>query len=123
MSGWKDVTLRKSQEFERKDPVRLVKGLNKLKFLDDGRDIETKDYNDPSKTVQKVVFDVERVITGDKGPLFVNYGETEISLFGQLQALSKKLGNLEGHTVSIFSTTGDANTRYSIIEVDGEPVS
>jgi hypothetical protein len=122
MTGWKDVTLRKSKEFERKDPIRLVKGLNRLKFLDDGRDIEVKGFDDPSRVVQKVVFDVEQPISGISGPLFVNYGETEVSLFGQLQELSKKLGDLTGHTLGIVSTTGDINTRYSIMSVDGEPV-
>lgn len=123
MTNWKDVTLRPPAEYERKDAIKLVKGMNRLKFLDDGKDIEVKDFNDPTQIVQKVVFTVKRVDTGVEGPLFVNYGGTSISLFGQLQGVSKKLGTLEGHEVIIVSTTGTKDTRYSIIEVDREPVT
>lgn len=122
MTNWKDVTLRAPEEFERKEPVKLEKGLNRLTFLDDGRDIETADYNDPTKTVQKVVFNVKRVDNGVEGVLFVNYGATKASLFGMLQAISIRLGTLEGHELVIVSTTGDKDTRYTIIEVDREPV-
>ena len=122
MTGWKDVTLRAPEEFERKDPVKLVKGINRLKFLDDGKDIEVPDFNDPAKMVQKVVFNVKQITTGEEKVLFVNYGETNVSLFGQLQAISKKLGTLEGHELAIVSTTGTKDTRYSVMEVDREPV-
>lgn len=121
--SWKDEPLRSPEDFERKDPIRLVKGVNRLKFLNDGRDIEVKDFNDQTKTVKKVVFSVENVSTQQQGPLFVNYGETKISLFGQLQEISKRLGTLENHELAIVSTTGTKDTRYSVIEVDREPVA
>jgi len=119
---WKDVALRAPEEFERKDPVKLIKGINRLKFLDDGKDIEVPDFNDPAKMVQKVVFNVKQITTGEEKVLFVNYGETNVSLFGQLQDISKKLGTLAGHELAIVSTTGTKDTRYSVIEVDREPI-
>ena len=122
LKSWKEVKLRAPEDFERKEPVRLAKGINRLKFLDDGRDIEVEDYNDPQKKVKKVVFNVKMISTGDQKVLFVNYGETKLSLFGQLQEISRKLGTLENHELAIVSTSGDKNTRYSVIEVDREPV-
>jgi len=122
LKGWKEVVLRAPEDFERKEPVKLLKGVNRLKFLDDGRDIEVQDFNDPEKKVKKVVFSVERIDREESGALFVNYGETNVSLFGQLQGISKKLGTLAGHELAIVSTTGTKDTRYSVIEVDREPV-
>ena len=122
LKNWKEVKLRAPEDFERREPVKLAKGVNRLKFLDDGRDIEVQDYNDPEKKVRKVVFSVKQAATGEQKALFVNYGETNISLFGQLQEISKKLGTLAGHELAIVSTTGTKDTRYSVIEVDREPV-
>jgi len=122
LKSWKEVVLRAPEDFERREPVRLEKGVNRLKFLDDGRDIEVEDYNDPQKKVKKVVFNVKLISTGVQKVLFVNYGETNVSLFGQLQEISRKLGTLAEHELAIVSTTGTKDTRYSVIEVDREPV-
>jgi hypothetical protein len=98
-------------EGEMLDFLKLDAGKHTILFKDDGKE---KEVEYEGKKYDKVFFKVEH--NGEEFTWSVSKGVTKRGLFGQIAAVGKSKGKLDGEQITLIVNGNGKNRTYTVLE-------